>query len=153
MFFSMLADETMKNELAQELQNYLQEISELSGEPEQDARDYPYFDQYWEEVDKRFPFAFFVAGKIAGFCLLRFDEAESRFEIAEFTIKPEYRRKGYGSQAADKVKGFTLSVEKNPVIVTKTLQNHPYSAKFWEKQGFEFKECKDDKNVFVYGEI
>lgn len=152
MLYSMLAEESMKNELQQELQNYLQELAELTGEPVKDARDYKYFDPYWEELDKRFPLVFFIDGQFAGFCFLRMNDIESRLEIAEFVIKPEYRLKGYGAEAVEKVKAFSLSVEQNPVIAAKTFKSHPYAADFWKKQGFEYKDSEGDQEIYLYGE-
>ena len=63
--------------------------------------EYPYFPLYWSEPS-RFIDLFLVRGAPAGFYLVRRHPDES-FEIAEFYILPEYRRKGLGGAAAQVV--------------------------------------------------
>lgn len=67
--------------------------------------DYPYLDHYWTEPG-RFPFLVRVAGKLAGFVLVRALEAtgdEPMWEMAEFFILRKYRRQGIGRIVAHQV--------------------------------------------------
>jgi predicted acetyltransferase len=71
--------------------NYLKE---LGSDP-----NYPYFDAYWQESG-RFPYAFFNQdSELVGFAFVRAHEGEGVYQLAEFYIVPEHRRKAYGGSA------------------------------------------------------
>lgn len=59
---------------------------------------YPYLALYWVEAN-RFPYLIRVAGKPAGFALVRWLDDEARFEIAEFYVGRDFRRRGVGHAA------------------------------------------------------
>ncbi len=98
------------------LELYLYDFSEMCGDDLDDegAFGYPYLDRYWVE-EGRYPFLLRVAGKWAGFVLVRDTlapggEASPQGEaspcgemvhtIAEFFVMRKYRRMGLGRQAA-----------------------------------------------------
>lgn len=57
-----------------------------------------YVELYWKE-DIRFPYILKCNDKLAGFCLVRFNE-DSRYEISEFFVLNKYRRLGAGTYMA-----------------------------------------------------
>jgi predicted acetyltransferase len=87
------------------LQPYLEELSRFPDD-HPDIKDengiylYPYLDAYWEEVT-RFPYLFYAGKKLAGFAMVR--KAEDHWEIAEFYVKPGFRRQGLGEWAATQI--------------------------------------------------
>ncbi|HEX8680871.1 MAG TPA: GNAT family N-acetyltransferase [Ardenticatenaceae bacterium] len=75
--------------------------------------EYPYLDAFWTE-ETRHPFIIRVAGKLAGFVLVRqlATEPKAVQGIAEFFVMRKYRRLGVGQQAARAVfQKFTGSWE------------------------------------------
>ena len=83
------------------LQPYLDELCRFTGEiaeykDEHGIFQYPYLDAYWQEKE-RFPYLLVADERIAGFALVRKDN--DHWEIAEFFIKPEFRRRGLGEAA------------------------------------------------------
>ncbi|ASJ70659.1 GNAT family N-acetyltransferase [Granulosicoccus antarcticus] len=58
--------------------------------------EYPYLAHYWQETEHRFPYLIKTSGSVAGFVLVRKTQC---FEIAEFYIIPEQRRKAIGREA------------------------------------------------------
>lgn len=84
-----------KNTLQKMLSSYLTEMN-LSTE-------YPYFDTYWQD-DKRLPFFIKQNRKIVGFVLINDFIIDNDFQanqsIAEFYVKPDFRRKGIGKNVA-----------------------------------------------------
>lgn len=73
---------------------YLLEISQFDKNikfDEQGAPIYNWFDCYWQE-GSRFPFYLIVDDKIAGLALVR-EEGNQFYEIGEFYVLPEFRKK------------------------------------------------------------
>jgi len=93
-----LVEISEKPQLWQDLQEYLAELSRISGLPLRGEIPYRYFDLYWQEPD-RWPFWIKSQDKIAGFALIRKRE-DGVFSMAEFYVKPAYRRGGIGTAAA-----------------------------------------------------
>ena len=63
---------------------------------------YDYFDHYWTE-DRRHPFLVRVAGKLAGFALVKSEEKDDGSPytyMAEFFVMRKYRGQGIGQQVA-----------------------------------------------------
>lgn len=64
---------------------------------------YEHLDLYWTE-EGRYPFMFYVNGKIAGFVLVRRNSADELndcyYSIAEFFVVKKYRGQGIGKKAA-----------------------------------------------------
>ncbi len=61
---------------------------------------YPFFDLYWSEPDRRFPFWLKADGAKAGFALIRRLPENGRMEMAEFFVALPFRRRGIGFAAA-----------------------------------------------------
>jgi predicted acetyltransferase len=89
--------------IATMMKPYIIEMSRylVSASIEQNDLNYPYFDNYWQD-DNRFPFKVLVASVVAGFIFVNdfCHLASDAHSIAEFYIKPEYRRSGVGKKAA-----------------------------------------------------
>src|SRR5579884_1395429 len=98
---------TMKPQLQALMNEHLLELAALEGVelPADDAGNvhYRYFDAYWIEPE-RYPFVVQVGDELAGFCLLR--DLEPYWGIAEFYIRPTYRRSGVGTAAVSLVKAY-----------------------------------------------
>jgi len=93
-----LVPESEKSQLWRELQDYLAELSRLSGKPLAGEFPYRYFDRYWQEPN-RWPFWIKSLGRRAGFALVR-KRDDGVFDMAEFYIRPENRRGGIGTGIA-----------------------------------------------------
>ena len=61
---------------------------------------YPYFDAYWSESE-RLPFLIEADGELVGLCLIRI--RDGGWDIAEFSIRPDHRRRGMGRAAVEAV--------------------------------------------------
>ncbi|MDZ7686141.1 MAG: GNAT family N-acetyltransferase [Gammaproteobacteria bacterium] len=87
------------------LQDYLAEFDEFEDveKNEDGTYVYPFLPHYWEDPN-RYPFLFRADDELAGFALLRFEvDPASGYEsmdMAEFYVVPNYRRNGYGREAA-----------------------------------------------------
>ncbi|MBR9763740.1 MAG: GNAT family N-acetyltransferase [Rhodobacteraceae bacterium] len=94
-----LAGEADKPLLRAMLVPYLAEISGAS------AEGYPYFDDYWQEPGRRWPWLIGPRAAPQGFALTRLLETEGADggpvrQLAEFYVCPEARRTGIGTAAA-----------------------------------------------------
>ncbi len=91
---------------------------------------YNYLDQYWVEPG-RFPFLIHVAGKLAGFALVRtlepVDGVVTR-SLSEFFILRKFRRQHIGQEAAQRVFGLFPGQWR----VSQEAANLPAQA-FWRK--------------------
>ncbi|HGM5485540.1 TPA: GNAT family N-acetyltransferase [Serratia marcescens] len=86
--------------------------------------DYPYLPLYWREAG-RYPYLMLSDRQTAGFALVRRLDSAT-VEMAEFYIKPEWRRNGMGQRAARALfarhpGGWSLSVS----------QDNPRGLAFW----------------------
>ena len=87
------------------LQPYLTELSQfndISPDPKNEKGEYvyPYLDSYWVE-DNRYPYLLYCYGELAGFALVR--KEVNYYEIAEFYVLSEFRRKGLGMACATNI--------------------------------------------------
>jgi predicted acetyltransferase len=82
------------------LQDYIRELMPYDGGdiPASGVFEYRYFDDYWREPDRRWPFWGVVEGQRAAFALVH--RMPDRFEMAEFYSFPEFRRTGVARQFA-----------------------------------------------------
>ena len=84
------------------IQPYLDELSHFPDE-HMDDKDkngtyhYSYLDAYWRE-NTRYPYLLYSDNKIAGFALVR--QNREHWEMAEFYVLPEFRRRGLGTACA-----------------------------------------------------
>jgi len=92
--------ESDKTILWHDLQEYIGELSvfDPSVRVVDGVYGYSYFDDYWRDND-RYPFWLRVGGQIAGFALLRRTQ-EGPMEMAEFYVRPAFRRTGVGLECA-----------------------------------------------------
>lgn len=90
------------------LQVYLKEFNDIFHfeVDERGKYKYRFFDLYWKESN-RIPFFIKVDNKTAGFVLVNlngtFSDTPDIHTISEFFVKKEFRRKGVGEEAAEKV--------------------------------------------------
>lgn len=95
-----LANKSEKFLLQELLQTYLKEYSQFE-EIKQDSNGnfaYKYFDSYWQEKD-RLPLLIKDREKVIGFIFVRLNIVGIYNSIAEFFIKQEYRKLGFGTNA------------------------------------------------------
>ncbi len=80
-------------------------LSELAQWGEVDFA-YPYFDAYWDPLERRWPYLLQRGGEVCGFALVNAVSPSGRgtdFAMAEFYIAPLARRRGMGREAASHV--------------------------------------------------
>ena len=105
------------------LQTYLEELSRLPGEivnykDETGVYHYPYLDAYWLESEKH-PYVLYSDDSVAGFALVRL--GVNHWEMAEYYVRPEFRRMGIGEGAAIDI------FEATPLSRAKSYAYTPYS--------------------------
>jgi predicted acetyltransferase len=85
-----------KSDLWTDLQDYIDEMRAYDDDIERvdGVYQYTWFDYYWGDSD-RWPFWAVVEGDCAGFALLRRADT-GEMEIAEFYVRPRFRRGGVG---------------------------------------------------------
>ena len=90
---------------------------------------YPYFDHYWQEVN-RFPYLVKKDEKYIGFVFVRCIESAERryFSIAEFFIMKRYRRAGIGKGVARQL--FNLHKGQWQVY---QMENNLPAQLFWQQ--------------------
>ena len=97
------AEESDKHIIQSMLDDYLRELAGYReiGTGAVDAASYPYFDVYWSEAG-RYPFMMICGEEVAGFVFIRGPDSTGTngFQVAEFYVKPPFRRQGVGRQAA-----------------------------------------------------
>lgn len=100
---------------------------------------YKWFDCYWEDED-RFPYYFLVDEKIAGLALIR-KLASMQYEIAEFYVRPEYRKDGNALWFAEQITNHF-----DGQFVFSTRLTNARAVKFWTKftSQFESSSFADD---------
>jgi predicted acetyltransferase len=118
--------EVEKPQLRLLLSDYIRELSayDPSLVTADGVYDYPPPDLYWRESTHR-PFWLRVDGEAAGFALVR-RMAEGHTEMAEFYVRPEFRRRGVGLVAARAV----IADFPGPWELSEYLAN-PGSVAFW----------------------
>jgi predicted acetyltransferase len=78
------------------LQNYLRDLTEFEIIPQSESGEYeyPYLKYYWTE-NTRYSYLLYCNADISGFALVR--KEEKFFSMAEFSVLPNFRRKGAGT--------------------------------------------------------
>jgi len=91
---------------------------------------YPYLDDYWKEVNSKFPYIIKMDGKYVGFVLVKLIESKNSkyFSIAEFFILKKYRRSGIGKAIALQ----TFNLHRGHWEVYQRDSNKPAQI-FWKK--------------------
>lgn len=110
---------------------------------------YPHLEDYWKEVNNRFPYIIKKDDKYIGFVLVRFIESEDKkyFSIAEFFILKKYRRLGIGKKIAISV----FNLHKGQWEVFQKISNKTAQI-FWKKvieeyTNGKFKERLEDGKI------
>ncbi|MFX0137741.1 MAG: GNAT family N-acetyltransferase [Candidatus Hodarchaeota archaeon] len=122
-----------KNEIYEALINYSKELEQYQEYPSGLIASNKYFNLYWTETD-RFPFVAYIADKLVGFCLLRVEE--SYYSIAEFYIKPNFRRQGYGKSLLNYIIEFCKEQGKHSSIIADSFIKNSIAKNFWNANGF-----------------
>ena len=117
-----------KSDLWSDLQDYIDEMRAYDDDIERvgGIYEYKWFDHYWVDV-KRWPFWAIVDGERAGFALLRREDS-GEMEIAEFYIRPRFRRGGAGLAFARVV----LAKRPGPWLISEYRANEG-AVRFWRK--------------------
>jgi ribosomal protein S18 acetylase RimI-like enzyme len=128
-------DATNRKELRSDLSQYLVELAKLEGGPSAahiGRREYRWFDEYWSD-DDRIPFWIDVSGETAGFCLIR--AMDGGWNIAEFGIRPEWRRTGVGRRSVAVLAAAARNAGANHLRADVHTWNDR-ALRFWTSCGF-----------------
>jgi len=136
MKYIQIVPKTKKEEMRQILFEYLSELSQFDKSIEFDKNNKPiynWFDCYFEEKE-RYPIYLKIDKVVAGMCLVR--EVDNRkYEIAEFYVKPEYRKNGNAFWFAD----IIFNLFDGDFEFSTCLTNNR-AIKFWDKF-FDLYKC------------
>lgn len=128
-----LASFEEKNEIYKALIRYSKELEQFQENPTGKIASKEYFNYYWTESD-RFPIVAFIDDELIGFCLLRSEE--KYYSIAEFYIKPKFRRLGYGTKLLNFTIEFCQKQGIHSSIISNSLVKNVRSNTFWITNGF-----------------
>ena len=110
-------------------QDYLREHARFTGKkPSDGVYPYPWLDLYWSEPDTRWPFWAKRSGDLAALALVRFDETDARYELADFYVLPAFRKMGVGAYTARQIFSRFGGVWK----LNQALQNTG-ATQFWRR--------------------
>jgi predicted acetyltransferase len=117
-----------KSELWSDLQDYIEEMRTYDDDIERvdGAFQYKWFDHYWQD-EQRWPFWAVADGARSGFALLR-REVTGEMDIAEFYIRPRFRRGGIGVAFAREL----LAAHPGRWLISEYKANFAAVA-FWRK--------------------
>ncbi len=124
------------------LNEYLTELSQFDPDIKFDKNNVPIYkwlDCYFSDY-KRQAYYLKVDDNVAGFCLVRLVD-NSKYEIAEFYVKPQFRASGNSGWFATQIINlYPLSLE------IATRHTNPRAVKFWSRVvlDYAFTENKDD---------
>ena len=129
----ILASQEYKNVIKNLMQFYIYDFSEyIKYDVEDDGlfKAYPNLEEYWKEVDYRFPYIIKKDEKYVGFVLVRVIGSEERscFSIAEFFIMKKYRLQGIGKIITEEI----FNMHKGKWEVYQMESNQPAHA-FWKR--------------------
>ena len=132
------------------LNEYLTELSQFDPNIKFDANGVPvykWFDFYWTEKE-RFPLYLVIENQIAGMALIREIE-DCVYEVAEFYVKPQFRKDGNSLWFANQV--INLFCGK---FLISTRHTNPRAVKFWSKfvEQFALVKCTED-DIWKYWEL
>jgi predicted acetyltransferase len=135
-----------KKELEELLIEYFNEIdnSRVKGDSTNELN-YPFFDLYWKD-EKRQPFFIEYNNKNIGFALINDwvlnKQFNAKYSIAEFYIKPEYRRSGIGSKIVQEL--FTRFKGKWEI---KQSSTNLIAIDFWRNCIDRFSKSKYEESI------
>jgi len=123
--------------LSEDVLRYLAELDGLAPTRKESttrtATDYRYLDSYWR-APERLPLFVLAEGVIAGFALVRAIAGD--WNIAEFSIRPELRRKGVG-RAAIAALADLARLSESDFLRTQVESWNSGASRFWGACGFE----------------
>jgi ribosomal protein S18 acetylase RimI-like enzyme len=128
-----LASFEEKNEIYKALIKYSEELEQFQEHPKGEIASEKYYEYYWTDL-QRFPIVAYKKDEFIGFCFLR---AEDKFySIAEFYIKPKFRRLGYGKILLN----FTIELCKkhgmHSSIIAYSFVKNEGANSIWMSNGF-----------------
>lgn len=102
---------------ARYFQDYLREHAGFTGKtPVDGVFRYPWFDLYWREPDKRWAFWMRKGDDVVAIALVRIDQADGRYEMAEFYVVDRFRGQGRSDRfTKDVISRFKGSWKLNQV--------------------------------------
>ena len=132
------------------LNDYLTELSQFDPDIKFDTNGVPiykWFNAYWTEKE-RFPLYFMVDGNVAGMALIR-EIDDCVYEVAEFYVKPQFRKDGNAILFANQV--INLFCGK---FLISTRHTNPRAVNFWSKfvEQFVLVKCTED-DIWKYWEV
>ncbi len=90
-----------KEILRRHFQDYLREHSVYTGKkPVDGVFEYRWFDLYWQEPHKRWPYWARAGQDVAAVAFVRLDDRDGCHEMADFFVVDRYRRHGLGRRVA-----------------------------------------------------
>lgn len=128
-----LASFEEKNEIYKALIKYSNELKQFQENPTREVASEKYFDSYWTE-SQRFPIVAYNDDELIGFCLLR--NEENYYSIAEFYIKPKFRRLRYGTNLLNFTIEFCKKQGIHSSINANSLVKNVIANDFWSANGF-----------------
>jgi len=108
---------------------YLRELSAFIVAESSGSDNFPYFDAYWSEPSRK-PYLLYKNGDTAGFALINRWSPSGHgtdWSMAEFFVRPYYRRKGIGGAAFREIMRCNPGVWEIPILAA----NKPALA-FWQ---------------------
>lgn len=88
-----------KDDFARHLQSYLAEHAVFTGRtPRDGVYDYPWFDDYWQQPDSRWPFWMRREEEFVALAFVHFDATDDHYELAEFFVVERFRGQGVGAR-------------------------------------------------------
>lgn len=128
-FVIELVPASEKDVLARYFQFYLYEHAAFTGnKPHDGIFRYRWLDTYWQEPKARWPFWMRTAEDVAAFALVRLDDEDKRYEMAEFFVVNRYRGQGLGDRfAEDVIRRFEGNWQLNQV------KKNERATAFWRR--------------------
>jgi predicted acetyltransferase len=145
-----LAAQGEKASIKTALMRYLKELGEYEEGRGDEVQDYRYFDLYWTDSD-RYPIVMMEGDDLIGFCLLR-DTGDS-FSVAEFSVAPEFRRRGYGRQLVKFVVGFCREKKRHKLLFANSLVNNEAARRFWAENCFKTTKIVEEDGRAFYQNV
>lgn len=109
---------------------YLRELSAYIPAETSASDDYPYLDTYWSEPG-RTPYLLSWDGDTAGFALVNRWSPSGRctdWSMAEFFVRPNYRRQGIGAAAFHEIARLHPGIWEVPILAANKV-----AFAFWRK--------------------
>jgi len=128
-----LASLDKKDDIFKALLTYFKELEQFQEHPTGQIASEKYFEYYWTDP-QRFPIVAYKDDELIGFCLLRSEE--KFYSIAEFYIKPKFRRLGYGKTLLNFTLEFCKQKGIHSSIIAFSFVNNLGANIFWISNGF-----------------